>query len=82
LPLPSLFSVSSKPFSVYSVLSFPRTFPESFPLRTHPYQGRISHHESPPQRLSLYAVLLYQQRLAWGFDPNPLAILHTGFQAR
>ena len=38
-------------------------------------QGRISHHESLLQRLSLYAVLLYCIRLARGCDPNPLVIL-------
>jgi len=44
-------------------------------LRKHPYQCRISHHDSLLKRLPLYAVLLYPQRLARSCDSNPVAIL-------
>jgi len=61
---------------------FASTSDESFALHTHPYQCRICNYESPHPRLSLYAVLLYQHRPARAPNPNPLATLHTGFQAR
>ena len=48
---------------------------ESFPLRKHRYQCRISHHDSLLKRLPLYVVLLYPQRLARSCDPNTVAIL-------